>query len=396
MDNNIVELKECDQFRVVERTVICGGEDRIAFRAFPTMVNFGDGGLLVGYDLARDHHVTPPMGLMTTRSLDAGRTWEEPFALCALPGYNVTGNLGLMKCPDGSLMCKLARYYYPGWRHHGRVSCERPGTGQAQVVPPFEKSGADRRFQSVIVRSWDKGYNWTPANFDEPFEIFPGRYSQTHCTGDSGPHELSDGRWMMSVQGTLRDGRWLSGVVFSEDAGATWSPVQVIYDLPYGSPTEQRVLKLDGARYLSYQRVDTLDLSLGWSYENNVIHFSLSEDEGSTWGEPWKGDFMASGAPEMVRLRDGTLVCFYRDMDYQRAGLGVSLSTDEARTWEYLGRLAGPSDTERWGWPCEVGYPVAARLPDQTILLVFYGPATEDGNADIVGVFLEDRTHEER
>ena len=94
------------------------------------MVDLGDGELLVGYDLSRDHHATPPMGFMTTRSFDEGKTWTESFALCAMPGYHVTGctradevpgRLGLMKCPDGS-MCNLARAYYPAWRQHQSVS----------------------------------------------------------------------------------------------------------------------------------------------------------------------------------------------------------------------------------------------------------------------------------
>ena len=120
--------------REAGRLVVAGDhEGKPALRAFPTMVDLGDGELLVGYDLSRDHHATPPMGFMTTRSFDDGKTWSESFALCAMPGYHVTGCLGLMKCPDGSLMCNLARAYYPAWRQHQSVSLSeapcRPGHG---------------------------------------------------------------------------------------------------------------------------------------------------------------------------------------------------------------------------------------------------------------------------
>ena len=101
--------------REAGRVVVAGDPgEKPALRAFPTMVDLGDGELLVGYDLSRDHHATPPMGFMTTRSFDDGKTWSESFALCAMPGYHVTGCLGLMKCPDGSLMCNLARGLLPG------------------------------------------------------------------------------------------------------------------------------------------------------------------------------------------------------------------------------------------------------------------------------------------
>ena len=141
--------------REAGRVVVAGDhEGKPALRAFPTMVDLGDGELLVGYDLSRDHHATPPMGFMTTRSFDDGKTWSESFALCAMPGYHVTGCLGLMKCPDGSLMCNLARAYYPAWRQHQSVSLSEP-----HVVPdmaPFGERGP-RRFDHFVVRSWDKG-----------------------------------------------------------------------------------------------------------------------------------------------------------------------------------------------------------------------------------------------
>ena len=78
--------------RVVERVVVAGDTGgKPALRAFPTMVDLGGGELLVGYDLSRDHHRTPPMAWMMTRSFDEGKTWGESFALCALPGYHLTG-----------------------------------------------------------------------------------------------------------------------------------------------------------------------------------------------------------------------------------------------------------------------------------------------------------------
>ncbi len=72
--------------------------------------------------------------------------------------------------------------------------------------------------------------------------------------------------------------------------------------------------------------------------------------------------------------------------------MGVSHSSDEGKTWEYVGKLCGPSDRERWRWLWEFGYPVATRLPDKTIFLVYYGPAIDDGNVNVAGVFLEDKT----
>lgn len=49
-------LTECEQFRVVGEVIVVGGTGKIAFRAFPTMANLGNGELLVAYYLGRDHH----------------------------------------------------------------------------------------------------------------------------------------------------------------------------------------------------------------------------------------------------------------------------------------------------------------------------------------------------
>ena len=372
--------------REAGRVVVAGDPGgKPALRAFPTMVDLGDGELLVGYDLSRDHHATPPMGFMTTRSFDDGKTWSESFALCAMPGYHVTGCLGLMKCPDGSLMCNLARAYYPAWRQHQSVSLS-----EAHVVPdmaPFGERGP-RRFDHFVVRSWDKGYNWTPLAY--PLDLFPIGMWSSHATGDSGPHELSDGRWMWSVQGLVRhDNRRVAGVTYSSDKGHTWSPVKLIYDLPYASATEQRIMRLDDRRFLSYTRVDPLVLRGRWEYDNNVVHFSLSEDEGETWSEPWKSNFLGSGAPELHRLNDGSFIMVYRDMDPDRPGVNVSYSRDECRTWAFAGQLSGPAERSTGLPHTELGYPVSLRVSNGQIFVVYYGPWRNE-NADVVGVYLED------
>ena len=372
--------------REVERVLVAGDTGgKPALRGFTTMVDLGDGEFLVGYSLARDHHATPPMGFMTTRSLDEGKTWGESFALGAFPGFNVTGCLGLMRCPDGSIMCNLAKTYYPAWRQYQSVSLSEPHV--VATMKPFGEVGP-RRFDHFVVRSWDKGYNWTPLDY--PLDLFPIGEWSTHATGNSGPYELSDGRWMWSVEGLIRDdSRRVGGVTYSSDKGFTWSPVKLIFDVPYASAGEQRIMKLDERRFLSYTRMDPLVKGERWEYGRNVVHFSLSEDEGETWSEPWMGNFVGSGSPELHRLNDGSFIIIYRDMDPDRYGVNVSYSQDEGRTWRFAGQLCGPAvgTTRLPGY--ELGYPVSLRVSSGHIFVVYYGPWS-NGNADVVGVYLED------
>ena len=200
-------------------------------------------------------------------------------------------------------------------------------------------------------------------------------------------------------------------MAYSNDKGFTWSSVKLIFDLPYASATEQQIMKLDDRRFLSYTRADPLVRGGEWEYDKNVVHFSLSEDEGETWSEPWKGNFLGSGAPELHRLNDGSFIIMYRDMDPDRAGVNMSYSQDECRTWSFVGQLAGPSDllpdmhmegqraplretsqtASRTRLRVELGYPVALRVSSGQIFVVYYGPL-RDGNADVVGVYLEDLT----
>ena len=185
--------------------------------------------------------------------------------------------------------------------------------------------------------------------------------------------------------------RYVAGVTYSSDQGFTWSPVKLIYDLSYASATEQRITRLDQRRFLSYTRVDPLVRGEGWDYEKNVVHFSLSEDDGETWSEPWKSNFLGSGSPELHRLNDGSFIIMYRDMDPDRPGVSVSYSEDECRTWRFAGQLCGPAVGTTRLPGSELGYPVSLRVSNGQIFVVYYGPWRDD-NADIVGVYLEDLT----
>lgn len=403
---------------VVERILVAGDTGgKPALRGFPSMVEFEDGEFLVGYDLCRDHHVTTPMSWMITRSFDEGKTWGESFAVCSLPGYQLTGNLGLMKCPDGSIMGVMARCYWPSWRQFTSVSLELPHV-RVPMKPSLEMGR--RRFDVFLIRSWDKGYNWTPLGY--PIDLFPGEQWGTNVTGNSGPHELSDGRWMLAVDGELANGHWVGGVTYSSDTGFTWSPVKIIYDLPYANPSEHRITRLDERRLLSHIRSDPRTRGTPWNYDDNVVHFSLSEDDGETWGRPWKSNFVGAGSPELHILNDRSFIMMYRDMDVNRPGLSVSHSVNEGRTWRFIGQLSGPSDilpmahmeggeeapfavTDTGTTPAtkanlrasetrrqvELGYPVALRISNGRIFVVHYGP-WRNGNADIVGVYLDDLT----
>ena len=86
---------------------------------------------------------------------------------------------------------------------------------------------------------------------------------------------------------------------------------------------------------------------------------------------------------------DGSFAIIYGDVDPNRSGVNVSYSQDECRTWRFAGQLSGPSKQSTGLSHTELGYPVAIRVSSGQIFVVYYGPWS-NGNADVVGVYLED------
>ena len=168
-------------------------------------------------------------------------------------------------------------------------------------------------------------------------------------------------------------------MAFSDDQARTWSDHVIIHEDRQGDicPSETDVIRLADGRLLAIIRANAA-LRLYRSY---------SEDEGLTWSviEPTE---MPGQCPALFRLASGDLLCAYRDVRPDQAGMSCAVSEDMGVTWRPLGYLYKAANRD-------CAYPSMVRLPDGHIFCAFYTAATRDPVAwrsEIHALFIRDRT----
>jgi len=152
---------------------------------------------------------------------------------------------------------------------------------------------------------------------------------------------------------------------YSDDGGATWTPWEVILDLPGLKPCEPELVRSpDGKQLLCLIRENTKRVAL----------FMTSDDEGASWSEtkplpgPLHGDrHKAAYAP------DGRLVVVFRDTGHDNptrthfvAWVGTYNDILQGNEGQYRVKLLHSHK----GMDC--GYPGLERLPDGTYVATTY------------------------
>ena len=201
-----------------------------------------------------------------TRSVDGGKTWEEPKAVES-PFRTVTATSSpVVELDDGTLLMPI----------YGRDTASRSGE---------DKPGL--RDRSVVLRSTDDGKTWGDPVFIDP-------KPDVHLQEPS-ILELSDGRLLCVM-------RRRASQSFSDDGGRTWSkPVAFPHraDCPY-------LLRTQGGLLLCASR-------------HRGTSVTVSSDNAKTWGKPISIDSGPGAYPSMVELDDGRILCvYYREFDKGR------------------------------------------------------------------------------
>ena len=333
--------------KVTDRLIIASGTETRS-RALPGVQMLSNGDLIVAYRDASTH----PFGVeriiddgvvSVVRSTDVGRTWNEPRAVCALPGWDCAGGRSIVQTPDGSLLMFVMK---------ARRSV--PGKKVSAVYP---------------IRSYDYGQTWT--DLGPELTLYPGGWTEPNTTGYM--NVLTDGRWMIPAYGSdSLTGQTFPCVGFSSDEGETWRGRSVIAKSREGLTFyEPAVIRLRDGRYLAIIRTMEPPYT---SYQ------SYSVDEGETWSVPTPVSFRGQ-TPFLFELKPGVIICTYRDMTPDHFGVAASVTYDEGVTWNYEGHIYEGTD-----WNC--GYPSVVRLQDKQLLCVYY-TCYEDGNSEVHGAFLD-------
>lgn len=333
--------------KVTDRVIIASGIEPRS-RALSAVQLLANGDLIVAYRDASTH----PFGVesivddgvvVMVRSVDSGRTWNEPRTVCALPGWDCAGGRSIVQMPDGSLLMFLMK---------ARRSI--PGEKISAVYP---------------VRSYDDGRTW--SDFGPELVLYPGGWTEPNTTGHM--RVVSDGRWMIPAYGSdSLTGQTYPCVAFSNDQGETWSSRSVIAEsrsqITFYEPA---LICLRDGRYLAIIRTMEFPYT---SYQ------SYSVDEGVTWSIPSPVSFRGQ-TPFLFELQPGVVMCTYRDMTPDRFGVAASVTHDDGVSWNYVGHIYEGKD-----WNC--GYPSVVRLQDRQFFCVYY-TCYEGGNSEVHGAFVD-------
>ncbi len=292
--------------------------------------------------------------LMLTRSDDDGRTWDEPYPMLAMPGWNALA-MGLFKIRDDLLRFSL-----------GRVLVDRSLGGDE----PFSD------WWSGEVESRDGGESWSAPGPE--LTLFP---YWTELYGPTNPHPLADGRLLWVAMGTTgRDAGWQVGVTITDADGSAYGPITTVAAAPDRNFADSDLGRLRDGRFVAVMR----------EMVTRQTHLSFSDDEGSTWSEPDLAGFQGSNIA-LFRLNDGTLLCGYRDEDPARWGVSLSVS-DDGRTWRWIGQLYRGDANSRHEPTMYCGYPAFARLSQNELLCALHTYVDHDGRGDLQLFRLRDRT----
>ena len=275
--------------------------------------------------------------VMLAESDDNGASWSEPRVVYAEPGWTCINMGGLVRFSDDMIRLIV-----------GRVKIDFSLGGDE----PFSD------WYTGFMDSHDGGMTWTEPG--DELKLFP---MWTEVYGQSNPHPLSDGRFLLAAMGTMdRDEQWHAGVSFCgpADRYRFTQPVIVAND-PARNYSDIDLVRLDDGRFLAVVREHNLKKSV----------FSHSDDEGKTW-TPIRYTGFRGANIKLQRLRSGSVICIYRDEDPDLRGVSVSVTEDGGETWRRVGQLYSATRGADHVPNLLCGYPDTAYIDDTDLIAVLH------------------------
>ena len=139
----------------------------------------------------------------------------------------------------------------------------------------------------------------------------------------------------------------------SSDNGATWTPIEIVVDLPWGESASDPSLIVDQ---------ETNEIFMFYNYMNletelNVyyLHLISSKDHGKTWSDPvditsqiakpeWKNDFKFITSGRGIQTRSGKLLHCMVNLDN---GMHLFGSDDHGRSWYLIDTPIKPANESK-------------------------------------------------
>jgi len=311
-------------------------DDLPVHRKCASLVRLDGGRLLMTFSLDEGEDRLES-SVVLIESGDDGAKWSEPRVVYEVPGWTCINMGGLVRFSDEMVRLII-----------GRVKIDRA-------------LGGDEPFSDLytgFMDSRDGGRTWTEPG--EEVKLFP---LWTEVYGQSNPHPLADGRFLMAAMGTMgRDEQWHSGVSIVDPAdGYSFKQPVIIANDPARNYSDTDVVRLHDGRLLAVVREHVVKRSV----------YSHSDDDGRTWTPIRYTGFMGANI-KLQRLRSGAVICVYRDEDPSRRGVSVSVTEDGGETWRFVGQLYRAHADPRHAPSFLCGYPDMAYVDERRMVGVLH------------------------
>ncbi len=325
----------------------------------PSLARFDDGELLIAFDLGQAEE-SLDYRTYRARSMDGGTSWRLEGALFDNPpGRPTSYSVRISRAQDELLA--FGSLHYRDDPDEGLVNRKTLG-----FVP----------IDLILLRSLDRGRTWSLPWRLEPAIESPAWETCHHVV------PRSSGRWLAPTS-TWRgwDGQHPAGeqtvVLISEDRGASWPTLGRIFDGRASGLIhwEVSVAPLRDGRLLA----------VAWVHDPRSMRdqpnvFALSEDDGTSWGEPHSTGLHGQTC-KVLQLSDGRLLSVYRRLD--QPGLWANVATlgpddawanlEDRPVWQGASassvRTSNSADALA---AVRVGYPSPLVLPDGDVLVAFW------------------------
>jgi hypothetical protein len=342
--------------------------------AFPGIAVLPGGRWVCGFRAAPTKKGTAGQHVLIALSDDEGKSW--PSVLSPFMPPDIEGRPGLFRAAYPAAIGENGVVIALSWVDHSYPS-----------LPFFnEETEGLLDTRIFIAASADQGAAWSdPALVDSsPFHV------PTPLTGPI--LVLADGAWALQFELNkpyLDKTPWrhASVLMFSADRGVSWLRHAVTAQDP-----DNRIFYWDQRPGLL---ADGTLLDLFWTYDRERseylnIHARQSVDSGATWSNIWDTGVAGQPGPP-VSLPDGRTAMVYVDRT-EATVVKLRATSDRGKTWPSAGETvlfraslkaqSAKKGTLEEAWAemerFSVGLPVAARLPNGDVLVVFYAGAEPD------------------
>jgi sialidase-1 len=267
-------------------------------------IELNDGRLLLVYmEFAGDGSDFAKTRLVSQESSDGGTTWSRHRVVTeTAPGDMNVYSPNLIRASDGSILLIFMRQHEPGSRTNHVWKSTDDGetfTPMAEFVPRQEFS-----LCNATIKRLKSGRLLLPAN-----PPLPGK------TAEHGPYSAT--------------------TLYSDDDGSTWHASPSRIALPKRGAMEPHVEETSDGRVLMVMR-----------NQLGKLYFAESNDEGTTWSEPWASELVTpESCPELTRIPStGDLLIIwnhhydpaFRSHYGKRSPLTSAISKDNGKSWQHL------------------------------------------------------------